>query len=209
MVLVCDREVSDRAIACRERMRERGIPAAASALSSIRDCLPARFFVTFTDVFDDLRRLPFGEIFCVAVGEGFVNSALNAVRVPDPESAADEVWDRLPALLGNRVAARSSFGIHLTPEIFRGAGFYEIRGHTVVFTPSEERVFLYLLAATDAGHCAPPAVIRAYCASGEASSDDANAASALVCAVNRKLEEVSDGRAFREKRLAGYYRGGI
>ena len=198
MILVCDQTVSERAMRIRERMLACGLPAAVSALSSIREYLPMRLLVTFTDCFDDLRRMPYGHIFCVAVGDGFVNSALNAMRVGGEE--------KLPAAVLRRLALDErddpAFGIHLTPEIFRGPGFYEIRGHTLVFTAFEERLFLLIALASDEGKCASPERIRAFCG---APSEDANAVAAHVHHLNQKLAPALGERAIRQRRFCGYY----
>lgn len=196
MILICDREVTGRAVCIRERMLAGGIPAAVSALSSIRTFLPVRCFVTFTDVFDDLRRMPFGNVFCVAVGGGFVNSALNAVRADGEEEALSAVLQHLAGPDG------TEFGFHPAPEIFRGQGFCEIRGHTVVFTPFEERLFL-LLAATR-GTYVTAEKIRAFCSRGIPPSDDANAIAAHVHNLNLKLAAVFGERMIRQRRLCGY-----
>ncbi|MBO7404720.1 MAG: helix-turn-helix domain-containing protein [Clostridia bacterium] len=200
MILVCDRTVSERATRIRERMLASGFPAAVSALSSIREHLPVRLLVTFTDCFDDLRRMPCGHIFCIAVGDGFVNSALHAVRVRREEEAVPAVLKHL-ALHEREDPA---FGIHLTPEIFRGPGFYEIRGHTLVFTAFEERLFLLLALTTDEGKCATPERIRMFCLSG-APSEDANAVATHVHHLNQKLAPALGDRAIRGRRSSGYY----
>ncbi len=203
MVLICDRLVTERAKNLRERMLTGGIPAAVSALSSIRPFLPVRLLVTFTDVFDDLRRLPTDPIFCIAIGQGFVNSALHAVRVDSEEEAIRAVRQHL-ALEND-----AGFGSHLTPEIFRGPGFYEIRGHTIVFTAYEERLFLCLVFAQ--GRCVTPEMIRAFCSPGdrEGPADGANGIAVHVHHLNAKLTPALGERPIREKRFFGYYLKGI
>ena len=174
----------------RERMLACGLPAAVSALSSIREYLPVRILITFTNVFDDLRRMPYGHIFCVAVGDGFVNSALNAVRAGGEE--------KLPAAVLRHLAHHErddpAFDIQLTPEIFRG--------HTLVFTAFEERIFLLLALASDEGKCASPERICAFCG---APSEDANAVAAHVHHLNQKLAPALGDRAIRQRRFCGYY----
>ena len=203
MILVCDRTVSERAMRIRERMLACGLPAAVSALSSIREYLPVRILITFTDVFDDLRRMPYGHIFCVAVGDGFVNSALNAVRVGGEEA--------LPAAVLRRLALDErddpAFGIHLTPEIFRGPGFYEIRGHTVLFTRIEERIFLCLALAGN--RCVSVENLRAFSLPGDREKRTEGAIAMHVCNLNAKLAPALGERPIREKRYYGYYLEGI
>ena len=203
MVLICDRGVTERAKNLRERMLMRGIPAAVSALSSIRAFLPVRLFVCYTDVFDDLRRLPYGNVRCIAVGEGFVNSALNAVRVGGEEEAIASAWHGL-ALRGPDA---SGFGCHLTPEIFRGPGFYEIRGHTVLFTRIEERIFLCLALAGN--RCVSVENLRAFSLPGDREKRTEGAIAMHVCNLNAKLAPALGERPIREKRYYGYYLEGI
>lgn len=82
MFFVCDKILSQRAIDLREEITKFGHPCAVGCISDIAEFLPLVQIVTFTDVFDDVRRTPYDNIPVLALGKtGFINSALNARRV--------------------------------------------------------------------------------------------------------------------------------
>ncbi len=95
MFLVCDKLLSQRAIDLREKIFNLGHPCAVGCISEISRFLPLVQIITFTDVFDDVRRTPYDHIRVLALGEtGFINSALNARRI-DNETLLFEELDRV------------------------------------------------------------------------------------------------------------------
>ena len=87
MILVCDRTESARAARIREELYRMGCPAAVCAIPEYRTHLPARLIVTFTDALDALRQTPLDHLHAIVLGNGFVNSALNAQALRDDSAS--------------------------------------------------------------------------------------------------------------------------
>ena len=203
MILVCDRDISQRAIGLRERIFAAGLPAAVSAPADFRRNQPYPLMVTFTDFFDDLRRSPYSDAYCLALGPGFVNSALKAAPVRDEAQLLPAIRQALARELKAPKNAVQAFGTYLTSSLFFGTGFIEIRGRSVLLTGTEFRILYYLAACSCEQRPAPVDKIVRFCMpSGKQSTEGAeNRIAAHVYGINQKVEPVFGGRM----RYEGYY----
>ena len=210
MIVICDREESGRARSLRERILSGGTPAAVSAPSSVKDLLPAAGIIVWQEAFDELRHTPCDKVFAAVIGDGFVNTALNAARADSETAAYALLLKKLPDALGMPANGRTAFGFYLTPRLFFADRFAEWRGRIIPLTATERRILLYLVssartvpasASKIARFCYPEARI------GGAGED--NRIAAQICGINRKFAEAAGERVLRERRREGYYASDI
>ena len=206
MVLVCDREHSERAMSLRKHLRSLGCPCAVSAVSEIRDYLPVLLIVTYCDVFDDLRRTPHEDIFALVIGNGFVNTALNARRTESEDSAVEDIRSflyRQNGMEGNRILPS---GVFAENELFLSAFFFEIRGLRVCPAETEYLMFKYLLNFRKPGLYADAEKIAAFCCSDPAMKPESlrNTVTVQIASLNRKLERIWGHKPIHAKRSLGY-----
>ena len=208
MILVCDRGESGRAASIRERILRVGVPAAVSALASLREHLPVRLIVTFTDVFDEVRRMSCDDVFAVVIGDGFVNTALNAVRAP-ADRWEPVVRDALFRQLGIGEAEKDPFGVFLTAKLFFSPYFTEYRGRQVFPTAAEKLVFLHLFGCSDERHPRDAGRIERFCRPAGRKEPDPDGAqnriAAHVAHINAKFADAIGTRLIRETRGKGYF----
>ncbi|MGN1409958.1 MAG: hypothetical protein ACI4XJ_07255, partial [Eubacteriales bacterium] len=82
---MCDIRMSRRAFELRQELFAIGYPCACAPISEIGKIGPVSLIITFSDVFEYVRRTPYDKIFVIAIGNDFVNSGLNAERVKTKE----------------------------------------------------------------------------------------------------------------------------
>ena len=111
MILVCDLKISERALSLRDRIFDRGCPCAVSGVDDIQSQFPVKVIITFADVFGEIRRRAVDDVLVVAIGIGFVNSALNAVRVDTPDEALETAYAYIIGSIGVENADRFAFGV--------------------------------------------------------------------------------------------------
>lgn len=204
MILVCDRTGSVRAARIRAELYSAGCPAAFAEISEYRTSRPARLIVTFTDVLDALRQTPMDDLFAVVLGEGFVNSALNAERLADPAALTETVRRHLyrqAEIDGKKITA---FGVFGHPGVFFAKDFFEIRGNRIVPTRAEYMIFKYLMSDIDSGRCIPPGQIQRFCYPSNKLDDESAAIAVHVSNLNRKAEEACGLRIIESVRYQGY-----
>ena len=207
MIVICSRDESGQARSLRERILSHGFPAAVSAPSSVKDLLPVGGIIVWQDDFDALRRTPCDRVFAAVIGEGFVNTALNAARVKDEEAAFALIRKTLPRALGMPENGSTPFGFYLTPRLFFAEGFVQWRGRIIPVTKTERLILLYLASCARAETPAPPGKIARFCsASGRIGAEgEENRIAAHVHALNRRFMPETGERVIRDRRLTGYY----
>ena len=206
MIIVCDRGDLSRARSLRERILSGGIPSASAAPVSVPGLLPAAAVITWYDVFGELRRMPCDRVYAAVIGDGFVNTALNAGRFPSEDAAIAYVRDQLPGRLGMKAGGTARFGVYFSPRLFFGDGFAEWRGRTVALSATERTILMYLAACSDGNTPASPEKIARFCLPEDRQSPAGigNRIAAHICGINRKFAAAAGIRAVCEKRGAGY-----
>jgi|GEM_PF-2221868 len=211
MIVICDREASARARSLRERILTRGFPAAVSPPFSVKELLPAGGIIVWQEAFDDLRHTPCDHVFAAVIGTGFVNTALNARRVPDAEEAFAMIRTVLPGALGMPENGTTPFGFYLTPRLFFAEDFAEWRGRMILLTDTERRILLYLASCSSFSRPAPPEKIARFCSpeSRIGALGEENRIAAHIANINRKFADAAGERILRDRRYAGYYAADI
>ena len=207
MILICDSDITDRACALRNKLFDLGIPCAVSVISDIGKNLPVMAILTFCDVFDSVRRTPFDDIFVVAIGNGFVNSALNAKRAADDEEAFRILDSKISEMLGLSMEAKTPFGVYTSPNVFVGDYFIEIYGNMILATSSELMIFKYLDAFIDKDYYFDADKICRFCLPLErlSTKNPAGLIAVHVRNINEKFEKVFMRKLIRSKRNHGYF----
>lgn len=208
MVLVCDSDISERALTLREKILRLGCPCAVAKISDISEYLPLKLIVTFYDRFNDVRRTPYDSIFVIALGHGFVNSALNAIDVDTEEELLAEMRRFLLKEAGISQKRTFSFGV-VEPKnnIFYSKYFVELYGKRFVLTQSEYLIFKYLTAFSGSGKFFEPGKIASFCYDNRKLGRElvSNKISVHINHINDKIKK-ANGRPFiGAKRYRGYY----
>ena len=204
MVLIVDKTVSLRAATLREKLFSIGCPCAVSSIRDVGKFRPFRMMLTFTDVFDDARRNIASEEFTVAIGSGFVNSALSAVRVPDADDAFSALHRRFITDSGIKPENIHPFGVSLAPYFFVSDGFVEIYGNIVTLTESENMILKELLGVADARHPIPAKTLGLHCFS-DSKAGKSNRAAVHISHINAKCEPYLRRPLVKYSHGIGYY----
>lgn len=204
MILICDRTESARAAGIREMLYRAGCPAAVLALSDYRQSMPARMIVTFTDALDVLRRTPLDDLHAIAIGEGFVNSALNAQALRNEKDLPEAVRRELLARSGIGSDAVTPFGVFGHPSVFFSKDFFEIRGFRIEPTKAEYMIFKYLMSDYGNGRYLPPDVILKFCFPSNKLRDESSAISVHISNLNKKARNACGEGIIETMRYSGY-----
>lgn len=207
MIAICDSEISDRAKALRKKLFSEGYPCAAVCPSEIHDCLPVKLIIAYYAVFDEIRHGPYDDIFAIVIGSGFVNSALNAIRVDTEEEACRMARDYLMNLYSIDERRCFPFGVLADPAVFLAKKHFEIFGNIVEVTVSEYMIFKYLLAHASQKYYFSPEKIRKFCYIRELHGNgnlDGNI-SVHISNLNSKIENACGRTIIRSRRYYGYY----
>lgn len=203
MILVCDKTVTPRAANLQALLLDLGCPAAVCAFSDIKSYLPVKIIITYCDVFDDLRHTPYDNIFALVIGDGFVNTALNAKRMDSTDMALHYLREFLYKDSGIDKDNRFPFGV-VVGEVFFGNNFFEIYGNMVMPTDREYLIFKYLWSASKLNLYANVDMIQKYCYPAS-SKHSSNIVSVHISNLNRKIEESYGKRVIESQRFKGYY----
>ncbi len=205
MILVCDKDITARAIGMRDFIFHAGFPCAVAKISEIADYLPIHMIVTFTDVFDDVRRTPYDNLFVLALGNGFVNSALNGRSVPSEE----EIIPAIKKFLYDSFHIENNqilpFGVCLG-RVFFSADFLEIYGNPIELTTVEYMIFKYLYAFSKEEIYFSAENIYRFCFPKvlEYTEKCNNTVSVHIFNLNQKFLDVYGQSAVKKKRFLGY-----
>lgn len=208
MFLVCDRTKSARAKALREKIFSAGYPCAVSKISEIANYLPLVRILTFTDVFDDVRRTPYDNIRVIALGNGFVNSALNAQRLEKEELLLPELERVRDEFFHVKEEWVERFGKFYDDGIFMAKDFFQVYGNIVAPTEREYQIFRYLQVVSRLCEYVPAERICRFCyPAAKMPKDETEAAKNLavhVANLNQKCEVSMGYHLIEAKRFIGY-----
>jgi len=207
MIAVVDSSITERSKSLRKKIFTAGFPCAALDIHELAEFKPIRIIVTFCDMFDDLRHMPFDEIFAVVIGNGFVNSALNAVRANNEDEALVLMKRHLLKISGITERNMLPFGILTDYGVFWSKKHFEVYGNIVEPTLSEYMIFKYLASVADPKQFIASEKIRRFCYVrdlADARNIDGNIA-AHISNLNSKLNRSYGKRLIKTKRYRGYY----
>lgn len=202
MILVCDSEVSERAIKIRNTLLDLGSPSCVSSISDIKNHTPFCLIITFSDVFGEVRRTPFDDVFVIAIGDGFVNTALNATQAKNLESAISMARSYLRGKYCDKHNEGNYCGAFVPPFYF-SERFFEIYSNMVAPTETEYLIFKLIVFCTQSSVYANTGLIRDYCFS--CIGGDSNVISAHISSLNKKIYEAYGKKIIKSKRFKGYY----
>ena len=210
MFLVCDRFRSERAKALRETILRAGYPCACALISDIREYLPLLRIITYTENLDDVRRTPYDNIRVLAIGEGFVNSALNAEQVLNEE----EVLPRIEEIINETYHASREWhwgkisGRYYDDGVFMSKKFFRIYENIIEPTEREYMIFKYLQMTANQCSYLPPERICRFCyPASKLPKNELEAAKNLavhVNSLNRKCQNSMRCYLIESKRFIGY-----
>lgn len=202
MILICDVNVSERALNLRRNLFSRGYPCACCGIPDIGKYLPAKLIVTFTDVFDSVRRTPYDDIFVIAIGTGFVNSVLNASRALNEEELMQLINKKLCDGM-----KRFPFGLKVSDSMFISNYFVEINGKAITLTQTEFMIFKYLYSFAGKDVLAQSDSVYHYCYGEYKISEDKipNNIAVNVKKINDKFSKALPEPVIKSKRGKGYY----
>lgn len=148
MILICDKTISERAKLLRKKLFSIGYPCAYSRVADMKYFVPFKLIVTFSDVFDFVRRTPYDAVRVISIGEGFINSVMNAEKVLTEEELLEAVNRNLMKMYGIESGDLFRFGVRVKPELFLSEHFLQLRGHNYILPRAEYMIFKYLLAVS-------------------------------------------------------------
>ncbi|MBE6626135.1 MAG: hypothetical protein E7628_02990 [Ruminococcaceae bacterium] len=204
MILICDNDASPRAKNLQGLFLDLGYPAAVCPINEIKEHLPAWFFVTFCDSFDNLRRTPYDKIFTIAIDNGFVNTALNATKVTTVNEALSCSLEIVKSKLGISNGGQFPFGI-LCRSVFFADYFIEVRNNIIPLTNIEMLIFKYIFICSGENIYADKSMIEKYCYSPASRGHSGNVISVHIANINKKSEEILGSKIIGSMRYKGYY----
>ena len=202
MIIVCDADVSCRAIHVRDTLLDIGYPTCISSIRDIKDNQPFCLIITFADVFNELRRTPFDDTFVIAIGDGFVNTALNAVQTKNLNTAVRLAHNFVQGSCHDKFGKSNLEGMFVPPFYFAD-GFFEIHSNLVAPTKSEYMIFKFLVFCSYNNTFASTDKICNYCFGGNVG--DSNTIAAHISGLNSKIKDAYGKKIIKSKRFKGYY----
>jgi len=202
MILICDRTESARAAQIREKLYRMGCPCAVCALSEYRNVLPARLIVTFTDTLDALRLTPLDDLHAIAIGDGFVNSALNAQPLRNENNLPHVIRRELLQRAG--ISRTTPFGVFGHPDVFFAQSFMEVRGCQIKPSRSEYMIFKYLMSDYGSGRYIQPENILKFCFPSNKLRDSSASIPVHISNLNKKARESCGMAVIETMRGSGY-----
>ena len=202
MILIVDKTITDRAAALRNTLYSLGCPCAVSAPLEMKKHTPFRLIITYIDALDDVRHQPFDGTHAIVLGDGFVNSALNASHADDEMSAIVRAHALLMAEMGVTAERTTSFGV-VFPPLFVAQDFIEVYGNMVRLTPTESVILKLLIGASCEDSPVTADMIDKYC-SPSMKRGRSNTAAVHVSRINSKTGPFFSSPLIRFKN-GGYY----
>lgn len=210
MFLVCDKTNSERGISLREKILHAGYPCAFCVVSEISNYLPLWRIITFIDVFDDVRRTPYDNVRVLVIGNGFVNSALNADRIDSEDEVLPAVTKAVHEYFHVQPDWFYQFGVFYDDGVFISDdyGFFLVFGNMIVPTKREFLIYKYLQMTARACDYSPAERVCRFCwptAKIPKSEKEASQNIAVhVMNLNRKSMEVMSRSLIETRRYSGY-----
>lgn len=205
MIVVFDSLEGRRAEHLRDIILGKGFPCAFCNPDTLKELLPLGIIVTFTDQIDVVRRMPYDEIPVIAFGEGFVNSALNAVKAETTE----ELIERLRECIAKRfeLNEENSFlgeAAFFYPGVFLSSFQLIVYGSRLDLTENEFCIMRCLILSGDCYRSAKQ--LAAYCCM---KNYNENTIRVHICAINKKGEYRLPAPLVESKHGHGYRFGYI
>lgn len=191
----------------REKLFSLGYPCACVRISDIGKYRPVKLIITFTDVFDWVRRTPYDKIHAIAIGKDFVNSALNVERVANEDELVQVINRNLRQMYNLDESCCFTFGVRCPPELFIADDFLMYNCRSVVLTKTEYMIFKYLRAFCRENVRIPAKVIYRYCFVKYKLKKDRieNNVAVNVKKVNDKFSCIFSAPMIKSRRDHGYY----
>lgn len=163
--------------------------------------LPIGLIVTFTDQIDVIRHMPYDDIPVIAYGDGFVNSALNAVRARTKEEIIGFIKAHICRKFG--ITKENSFlgeGAFFYPGVFLSSFQHIVYGSRFDLTENMSYIIRCLILSGDCYRSAKQ--LAAYC---NPRTSNENCIRVHICEINKKAEirlphplvESKHGRGYR------------
>lgn len=208
MFLVCDKTRSERAANLRERILRAGYPCACCTVSEIGSCLPLLRIITYTDTLDAVRRTPYDNVRVLAIGPGFVNSALNAEQLEKEDDVLPAVEQLVLDFFHVKPEWILQFGMFYDDGVFMADEFFEIFGNSIVPTEREYLIFKYLQMTAKTGDYIPAERICRFCYRASKlpkTEEDASRNLAVhITNLNNKSQKIMRCHIIEAKRFIGY-----
>ena len=208
MFLVCDKTKSERAKTLRETILKAGYPCAYAAVSEIKEYLPLLRIITYTDTLNNVRRTPYDNIRVLAIGDDFVNSALNAEQIKEEDDVIpriEQITKEYNHVSGDRI---QTFGAYYDNDFFMSEKFFMIYGNIIEPTGREYMIVKYLqMAAKQCSYLPPERICRFCYPASKLPKDEREAAKNLavhVNSLNRKCQNSMRCYLIESKRFIGY-----
>lgn len=162
-----------------------------------------QLIITYHDVINKVRQMPFDQTQAVVIGRGFVNSALNTVHCLNEDEAIMYALDSI-ARPWEEQGFTTQFGVFVTPGVFLTREFIEVYGNAVPLTVSEHHIIKYLAMPVCRRRPVEASVIARYCLNG-CGGERSNSVAAHISRINSKLSEHYGSRLIRSINRRGYY----
>lgn len=207
MIVVCDIKISRRAFELRQELFAIGYPCACATISEIGKIGPVSLIITFSDVFEYVRRTPYDKIFVIALGNDFVNSGLNAERVKTKDELFAATYRKIREIYNIDDRCCFNFGVRCLPELFIANNFVQIHCRSVELTRTELMIFKYLYSFYGRQYRVPAKYIYKYCFPKFNTDEDKirNNVAVNIKKINRKFQKVVPGTIIKSRREHGYY----
>ena len=184
MIVVFESTVSVRAQMLRDYLLTKGFPCAVCTPENIKDLMPVGIIVTFTDQLDIVRRMPYDDIPVVVYGDGFVNSALNAIKAPTRRDLVRKLGKIVGQKLGiTKKNSIRGIGAFFYPGVFLSAFQLIVYGTRIELTENESNIIRCLILSGNSYRS--PKQLAAYCIRREVCE---NCIRVHICAINKKGE---------------------
>ncbi len=208
MFLVCDKTRSERVVNLREKILRAGYPCACCTVLEIGKYLPLLRIITYVDVLDDVRRTPYDEVRVLTIGNGFVNSALNADQVEREEDVLPALEQIVHEFYHVKPEWVEQFGIFYDDGVFMAEEFFQIFGNIIVPTEREYLIFKYLQMTSRMWDYIPAERICQFCyRASKLPKNEEEAARNLavhVTNLNQKSQKIMKCHIIEAKRFIGY-----
>ena len=208
MFLVCDKTRSERAENLREEILRAGYPCACCTVSEIGKHLPVLRIITYMDALDSVRRTPYDEIRAIVIGEGFVNSALNAGQVKTEEEILPAVKQLVLEFFHVKPEWILQYGMFYDDGVFMAEEFFEIFGNIIVPTEREYLIFKYLqMVSRMCDYVSADQICRFCYRTSKLPKNETEAAKNLavhIANLNHKSQEAMGCHIIEAKRYIGY-----
>jgi len=205
MVVVFDSQESNRARFLRAFIYEEGYPCAICNPDTISKLLPIGLIVTFTDQIDVIRHMPYDDIPVIAYGDGFVNSALNAVRAKTLDDILEGLRDFVIQRFGiNERNCLPGLGAFFYPGVFMAIALLIVYGSRFTLTDNELYIIRCLILSGDCHRSSKQ--LAEYCLSG---TKNETSIRVHICAINKKGEKRLPSPLIESKHGLGYRFGYI